>query len=448
MKFISVLVIALLLAGAGAAQNYLPEFTMEPGADLSMFEGDPGNMEMWSGNINNATYINGSFFNSNTAPFCEEIITVYADGTDFVAKTAYGEELYRNANATYVIQSISDAYSASVGTKVIVEPSVTLTGPIDWKPQSGELVFKQFVYSSTGVVNLTGYGQKFYAYVIDMSSMTTANTAITVTGALATIDGVNIFGNSSVYMGKGIEINGYKTVVNTKFLYWWDTAVEVDNHAVLLNIRTIDGINVGINMSYGGYGLIRFGEINNAVEDGILFSTDDGRVAGENRFLFGIISGCYNGIHFENMSDGYYGESNPTAEGNVFIGTIMGSTHYGFWTEENATSRYTTYIGGIDCAGSGGIDICDNAGYNYIYSPFTTTDDTSIIPDTTTYCNGRKESMHWDIASNVDPVGLCIPIDGELNAEHETRAGSTKFNTATNTLSIYNGAAWKSVALT
>jgi hypothetical protein len=30
---------ALLLAGIGSAQNYIPESTMEPGADLSMFEG-------------------------------------------------------------------------------------------------------------------------------------------------------------------------------------------------------------------------------------------------------------------------------------------------------------------------------------------------------------------------------------------------------------------------
>lgn len=62
MKFISVLVMALLLgAGIGSAQNYMPESTMEPGADLSMFSGDPGNVEMASGNVNNATYINSTY---------------------------------------------------------------------------------------------------------------------------------------------------------------------------------------------------------------------------------------------------------------------------------------------------------------------------------------------------------------------------------------------------
>lgn len=62
MKLISVMIMALLLvAGIGSAQNYLPETVMEPGADLSMFSGDPGNVEMASGNVNNATYINSTY---------------------------------------------------------------------------------------------------------------------------------------------------------------------------------------------------------------------------------------------------------------------------------------------------------------------------------------------------------------------------------------------------
>jgi hypothetical protein len=40
MKFISVLVMALLLVvGIGSAQNHMPEFTMEPGANLSYYDG-------------------------------------------------------------------------------------------------------------------------------------------------------------------------------------------------------------------------------------------------------------------------------------------------------------------------------------------------------------------------------------------------------------------------
>jgi len=58
-KYISIIIIILMI-GIGSAQNYIPESTMEPGADLSMFSGDPGNVEMWSGDINNATYINST----------------------------------------------------------------------------------------------------------------------------------------------------------------------------------------------------------------------------------------------------------------------------------------------------------------------------------------------------------------------------------------------------
>lgn len=65
MKLISIMIMALLLAGHAAAQNYMPEFTMEPGADLSMFEGDPGNFEAWGGDLNNATYVNTSWVRDN-----------------------------------------------------------------------------------------------------------------------------------------------------------------------------------------------------------------------------------------------------------------------------------------------------------------------------------------------------------------------------------------------
>lgn len=59
-KYISIIIIILMI-GIGSAQNYMPESTMEPGADLSMFSGDPGNVEMASGNVNNATYINSTY---------------------------------------------------------------------------------------------------------------------------------------------------------------------------------------------------------------------------------------------------------------------------------------------------------------------------------------------------------------------------------------------------
>ncbi len=49
-KYISIIII-ILLVGIGSAQNYLPESTMEPGADLSMFDGDSGDFNLNDGNF-------------------------------------------------------------------------------------------------------------------------------------------------------------------------------------------------------------------------------------------------------------------------------------------------------------------------------------------------------------------------------------------------------------
>lgn len=61
MKLISVMIIALLLAGIGSAQNYMPEFTMEPGAGIEMYSTTPGDIEMWGGDLNNVTYVNSTY---------------------------------------------------------------------------------------------------------------------------------------------------------------------------------------------------------------------------------------------------------------------------------------------------------------------------------------------------------------------------------------------------
>jgi len=68
MRFVSVLVMALLLAGIGSAQNYMPEFTMEPGADLRMFEGNPGNIELFGGDINGSEYVDETDIDWTTMP--------------------------------------------------------------------------------------------------------------------------------------------------------------------------------------------------------------------------------------------------------------------------------------------------------------------------------------------------------------------------------------------
>lgn len=80
------------MIGIGSAQNYLPESTMEPGAGLSMFEGDPGHIEMWSGNVNNATHINTTYYSSG------ELI---GELTGYPVQDAYNIIIYNHGDTIY-----------------------------------------------------------------------------------------------------------------------------------------------------------------------------------------------------------------------------------------------------------------------------------------------------------------------------------------------------------
>jgi hypothetical protein len=126
MKNVIKIIIAIVaVMGITGAMNYLPESTLEPGADLSMFEGDPGNVEMWSGSLNNATYDWPALMG----------IVVYPIGDWYHTKNAYGGSLYSGTDASAAIQAGVD-YSYNSGGrsrgKVNLFPgNYTITSQID-----------------------------------------------------------------------------------------------------------------------------------------------------------------------------------------------------------------------------------------------------------------------------------------------------------------------------
>lgn len=118
------MIMALLLAsvGIGSAVNYLPESTMKPGADLSMFSGDPGNIEMWSGTMKNATWY--------PAPFPHSVTVVNDNGT-YSALTGNGSVISQDIDPAPVIQAAVDyCESNSPGSVLLTDIFDTSTATI------------------------------------------------------------------------------------------------------------------------------------------------------------------------------------------------------------------------------------------------------------------------------------------------------------------------------
>lgn len=446
MKLKIIIMALLLLAGIGSAVNYMPEFMMEPGAGIEMDSTTPGDIEMWGGNVNNATHINGSFFYSDTAPFSEETITVYVDGSDFVAKTSYGEEIYRSTNATYVIQSISDDYAAVAYTKVIVCDPVALTDPIQWKPVGGSIIFNDVIYASNGAINLTGLFQRFEFREIWATDITSDVSIVAVSAPYCSVRGTLIAGNSTNFLGTGLYLSGGKSDTDIQYIFWVDEAVNVASWEHMINIGSIAASNICFNMSGSLYSTVRVNSFG-GVEKGIFFPADSR--SGENTFMFGILSGGKYGIYFENETDGHRyddGENMILKEGNRFYGATMSQTIASFYTGEYACSRYTMYFGTLDAIMPTYVTIDDNAGGNFIISQYISYPENNNYPTTTSVYNAKIDDRKWDIAARVQPYEFVIPLDNET-----TRAetpGFMCFNSTENKLYIYNGAAWKSVTLT
>lgn len=120
MKLISVLVMALLLAVIGSAQNYMPEFTMEPGGNLT-FSG--GNLYLAGGDID-------SWVGNNREELANYDLIIKSIGTDLYGIHANGTILSTGttSNCGAVWNEAVDAMrSGSVGKMTVFVDAATLT---------------------------------------------------------------------------------------------------------------------------------------------------------------------------------------------------------------------------------------------------------------------------------------------------------------------------------
>lgn len=188
---------------------------------------------------------------------------------------------------------------------------------------------------------------------------------INVTGANNTINGGVLLNNNSQYTN-GISALGNNTNVNVAAINNFYVGISVGYSTISangcsFNFNSMYGCTIGIQINAGVRNIFSFGSMaNNGTGNGIYVNpTETG--AGENRFIFGSISGYNYGVLYNN--------SEWNAEGYTFIGSIF-SCKTGF-SIGTGVHGYVTYIGtidNIDIAGS--VDVDDKSYKNNWIMPF------------------------------------------------------------------------------
>ena len=156
-----------------------------------------------------------------------------------------------------------------------------------------------------------------------------------ITGGLLLNDGteytsgVNILANNTRV--DIVAINNFYTGISLGYSI-------ISANGCVVNFNSMYGCTIGIQINAGVRNIFNFGTMaNTGTGDGIFVNPVETAV-GENRFIFGSISGYNYGVRYNNSS--------WNAEGYTFIGSIF-SCHIGFSVGEGVHG-YITYIGTID----------------------------------------------------------------------------------------------------
>lgn len=117
-----ILIVLFLLVGIASSVNYLPETALRANASLSMDANFPGNFEMFTGNINNATYVNSTYISITPIQFNA---IIYYDGSNAIARYGNGTIISSGSDNATVIQASHDAIYATGGGKILVNDYFT-----------------------------------------------------------------------------------------------------------------------------------------------------------------------------------------------------------------------------------------------------------------------------------------------------------------------------------
>ncbi len=119
MKLGLILLMGLFLIGMAGADS--GQITFRPGAGIGMDPTTPGDVEMWGGNVNNATYVNTTYISgftidgdlntathdvSGDAVVRPATITISSDGTDIVAVWRNGTILSKSSDFDIVMEAV------------------------------------------------------------------------------------------------------------------------------------------------------------------------------------------------------------------------------------------------------------------------------------------------------------------------------------------------------
>lgn len=169
MKLVLILFMGLFLVGIAGADS--GQITFRPGAGISMDATTPGDVEMWGGNVNNATF--GNFPGGYTAK-------VYIKDSGVYAQWANGTIIYSGSAATQSREAIQAATYAHHGTTLICDMLTTdddVPIYLNWTNSSEPVQHRILgLGPATGITTVTGSTPVLYAYDGDSNPRTGTNT--------------------------------------------------------------------------------------------------------------------------------------------------------------------------------------------------------------------------------------------------------------------------------
>ncbi len=345
MRFVSIMIIALLLAGIVSAQNYMPEFTMEPGAGIEMDSTNPGDIEMQGGHIlGDMGLVSADAY-------------VYNDGTNIIARYRNGTVIDSGtwgSNDSEVINAAYDTVPAygvcEVSGTITTESSIILDGSKTFIHR-GKVILGCSPGFVIGRENGAGNLERAYTEIGYIYDSTKTYDAIQLKNMCQSTLKVNgIYASGGIYMdnatmtndniidvcGMMIDEFGLKVFVNT-------TANAFEGNQIRITyISDSDSETVSNGIWFYGGGVITYNQIFTGVSccDMVINETDGGSPLCDHRhnfFYMGIsynhsrmdcslTSTIYENCGYSSASGYYWGMENHDGSGTPPSGIALQKT--------------------------------------------------------------------------------------------------------------------------
>lgn len=237
-------------------------------------------------------------------------------------------------------------------------------------------------------INISGSGGIFTFIKITTSG-------INIEGANNTINGGLIINDGTEYTS-GINILANNTSVNITAINNFYIGISIGYSIISANgcriyFNSMYGCKIGIQINAGVRNIFEFGTMaNDGTGNGIYINPAE-TSAGENKFIFGSISGYDTGVLYNN--------SMWNAEGYLYIGSIF-SCNTGFRIGNEGVHGYVTFIGTVDNIDiDNSIDVDDKSYKNNWIMPFVRLDK-SDFSDSSRLVEMETGTMKFPVVSH------------------------------------------------